>query len=71
MIGELVSFSMGAFADLRLVPDMTLTLKKTILTLKLGGSVHLPQRGHVLLFLCYVPIRVRVILLKVVSGTIP
>ena len=32
---------------------MTLTLKKTILTLKMGGSVHLPQRGHVLLRLCY------------------
>ena len=26
----------------RLVPDMTLTLKKTTLTLKMGGSVHLP-----------------------------
>ena len=40
----------------RLVPDMTLTLKKTTLTLKMGGSVHLPQRGqegHVLLWLCY------------------
>ena len=28
---------------------MTLTLKKTTLTPKMGGSVHLPQRGHVLL----------------------
>ena len=32
--------------DIRLVPDMTLTLKK-------GSSVHIPQCGHVLLWLCY------------------
>ena len=38
---------------IRLVPDMTLTLKKTTLTFKMGGRVHLPQRGHVLLWLCY------------------
>ena len=37
----------------RLVPDMTLTLKKASLTLKIGGSVHLTQCGHVLLWLCY------------------
>ena len=37
----------------RLVPDMPLTLKKTTLTLKMGGNVHLPQRGHILLRLCY------------------
>ena len=35
-----------------LVPDMTLTLKKTTL-IKMGSSVHLPQRGHVLLWQCY------------------
>ena len=29
--------------SLRLVPDMTLTLKKTTLPLEMGGSVHLPQ----------------------------
>ena len=41
------------FSERRLVPDMTLTLKKTTLTLKMGGSIHLPQRGHILLRLCY------------------
>ena len=39
---------------IRLVPDMTLTLKKTTLTLKMGGRV----------------IRVRVTLFRVISGTI-
>ena len=28
---------------------MTLTLKKATLTLKMCGSVHLPQRGHALI----------------------
>ena len=37
----------------RIIPDMTITLKKKTLTLKMGGYVHLPQRGHVLLRLCY------------------
>ena len=37
----------------RLVRDMTLTLKKMTLTLKMGSDVHLPQHGHVLLWLCY------------------
>ena len=31
---------------MRLVPDMTLTLKKMTLTLKIGGGVHLPHYGH-------------------------
>ena len=35
-----------SFNPFRLVPDITLTLK-------MGGSFHLPQCGHVLLRLCY------------------
>ena len=46
---DITNYDQTTNQDIRLVPDITLTLKKITLTLKIGGNVHLTLHSHVLL----------------------